>query len=50
MNTNLFFDLMIRLFSALAAIREQSCSFLAESAFYIEDQAEFSFSRSFSSV
>jgi len=46
MNTNLFFDFMIRLFSALAAISEHSCSFLAENAFYIDDQAELSISRS----
>ncbi len=46
MNTNLFFDLMNRLFSTLAAIREYSCSFVAENTFYIDDQAEFSISRS----
>ena len=50
MNTNLFFDLMIRLFSSLAAIREHSCSFVAENTFNIDDQAEFSISRSVFSV
>ena len=46
MDTNLLFDLMIRLLSTLAVICKYSCSFVAKNNIYIDDQSEFFISRS----